>query len=295
MTGKIVRGIAGFYYVYVAGSGIYECKAKGIFRKQKLKPLTGDTVRFEIVHEKDMEGNITEILPRKNVLERPPAANVDQAVLFFAAKSPDPNPVLIDRFLIMMDMKGIPCIPVMNKEDLLAEETQKLYEEAYRDSGHPIMFISVKEHTGVEELKGLLKGKTTILAGPSGAGKSSFTNIFQDQVHMETGEISKKLARGKNTTRHCELIPVDETTFLCDTPGFTALDTFGLEKEELKNYYDEFLPYSSGCRFDGCVHISEPDCAVKEALASGRLSGLRYRNYQTIYEDLKEAEQRRYH
>ncbi len=294
MTGLIVKGIAGFYYVYAVGSGIYECKAKGIFRKQKLKPLVGDRVSFDIVHEQDREGNITAIMPRTNVLERPPAANVDQALLLFAASSPDPNPVLIDRFLISMDMKGIPCLLVMNKADLLTEEKQAEFREAYQNSGHPVSFISVKEGTGIDELRAKLQDRTTILAGPSGAGKSSLTNTLQSAVRMEIGEISRKLARGKNTTRHCELIPLDDTSFLCDTPGFTAFDTTGIEKEELKNYYDEFAPYRDACYFDGCVHISEPDCAVKKALERGEVSSVRYRNYLTIYADLKEAEQRRY-
>ena len=154
--------------------------------------------------------------------------------------------------------------------------------------------VSVREGRGVDELKSMLTGRTTVLAGPSGAGKSSFANAVQSAVRMETGEISRKLSRGKNTTRHAELIPVDEVSWLCDTPGFMALENSGIRKEELKNYYDEFLPYLGRCRFDGCVHISEPDCAVKAALEEGNIDPVRYGNYCLIYEDLKEAEQNRY-
>ncbi len=294
MQGKIMKGIAGFYYVNVVESGIYACKAKGIFRKQKIKPLVGDNVRIEITHEGDREGNIIEILPRENELIRPAAANVGQALILFALHHPDPNLMLLDRFLISMEQKKIPCRIAFNKMEKAPEGELDRIREAYKNCGHPISFISVKTGEGMDEIREYLHGNTTILAGPSGVGKSSLTNAVQDHVHMETGEISKKLARGKNTTRHAELIAVAEDTYLFDTPGFSYFSAFELEKEELRAYYHEFREHEGHCRFQGCVHVNEPDCSVKAALEAGQISQIRYDNYCMIYEELKEEELRRW-
>ena len=289
-----MKGIAGFYYVRVVESGIYECRAKGIFRKEGLKPLVGDDVVIEVLDEQEKKGNVIDLLPRRSELARPPVANADQALILFALHSPVPNYVLLDRFLISADMRGIPCAVAFNKIDTAKPGEIEAIRNAYAPSGHPLMFISLQERDGIEAVKDYLKGRTTVLAGPSGVGKSTLTNAMAGSDRMETGEISRKLARGKNTTRHSELIAIGENTFICDTPGFSALDTAGIEKEELQNYYDEFLPYRGKCRFDGCVHISEPDCAVKEARDAGLISALRYENYRTNFEELKEAERRRY-
>ncbi len=289
-----MKGIAGFYYVNVVGSGIYACKAKGIFRKQKIKPLVGDNVRIEITHEADREGNIIEILPRKNELIRPAAANVGQALILFAMQHPDPNLMLLDRFLISMEQKGIPCRIAFNKCDTVTEEDMERIRSAYQNCGHELSFISVREGIGMQEICDYLHGSTTILAGPSGVGKSSLTNAVQDQVHMETGEISKKLARGKNTTRHAELIEIGADSYLFDTPGFSYFSAFELEKEDLRHYYSEFREYEGTCRFQGCVHVSEPDCQVKRALEEERISRIRYENYVQIYKELKEEELRRW-
>ncbi|MEE3419980.1 MAG: ribosome small subunit-dependent GTPase A [Lachnospiraceae bacterium] len=294
MQGKIVKGIAGFYYVSVAGSGIYACKAKGIFRKMGMKPLVGDNVVFEITHEADREGNITEILPRENELVRPAAANVGQALIFFALENPDPNFMLLDRFLISMDLKGIPSRIVFNKIDGADASSLAEIEAIYRDCGSPVSFVSVHSGEGMDEVRGVLKGQTTLLAGPSGVGKSSFTNAVLGSDHMEVGEISKKLARGKNTTRHAELIRIDEDSFIFDTPGFSFFTALELKKEDLRFSYHEFDPYEGRCRFDGCVHRNEPDCAVKDALAAGKIHPVRYENYTKIYEELKGEEARRY-
>ncbi len=294
MQGKIMKGIAGFYYVHVAESGIYECKAKGIFRKQKIKPLVGDDVLIEITHEGDKEGNIIEILPRKNELIRPAAANVGQALILFALRHPDPNFMLLDRFLISMEQKGIPCRIAFNKTEQADEGEIERIRHAYANCGHEVSFISVCEGMGMDEIRRYLHGNTTILAGPSGVGKSSLTNSVQDHIHMETGEISKKLARGKNTTRHAELIAIEEDSYLFDTPGFSYFSAFELEKEELRHYYHEFADYEGQCRFQGCVHVNEPDCRVKEAWTAGQISDIRYENYRMIYEELKEEEARRW-
>ena len=292
--GKIVKAIAGFYYVYVAESGIYKCRAKGIFRKDGTKPLVGDDVTISVTHEKDMEGNVEKIFPRRNEMERPAAANVDQVLIMCALRHPAPNFTVIDRFLISASMRGIPCVIGVNKTDLAKEGETEEIRHVYEHCGSPVVFFSVKTGTGMDELMERLKGRTTILAGPSGAGKSSLVNTAAGKNLMETGEISRKLSRGKNTTRHTELLKIAEGTYLCDTPGFTAFDTADLEKEKLQDYYAEFAPYREFCRFQGCVHVDEPECAVKTALLEGHISDRRYGSYVQLFRELKEAERRRY-
>ena len=288
MYGKIIKGIAGFYYVHVPGQGILECKAKGIFRKNKIKPLVGDRVSLTLLDEKDREGNIEEILERKNELIRPAVANIDQALVVFAGKDPQPNFNLLDRFLLLMKQKELPCILVFNKMDLVGEEEKEKLSRIYEKSGCEVFFTSVSDQVGVEEVKARLKGKTTTIAGPSGVGKSSLINLFQPQISMETGEISEKIGRGKHTTRHSQLIPLDENSYILDTPGFSSLDVFDMEKEELEGFYPEFEDYRTDCRFLGCSHTHEPDCRVKEEVEVGAISLIRYQNYQQIYQELKE-------
>lgn len=292
MQGKIVRGIAGFYYVQVAESGIYECKAKGIFRNQKVKPLVGDNVRLNILNEAEKTGNIEVILPRKNELIRPAVANVDQALVIFATARPKPNFNLLDRFLIMMLWQKVPAVICFNKCDLASEEDLRLLEETYRSAGYEIRFTSAMEGKGVEEIRALIQGKTTVVAGPSGVGKSSLINLIHPEAAMETGAISKKVERGRHTTRHSELFALDEESFICDTPGFSSIFLPDFEKEDLKEYFPEFTEYEMNCRFQGCVHIREPECAVKEALERKKLSPIRYENYIALYEELKDK--RRY-
>ena len=292
MHGKIIKGIAGFYYVDVAGSGIYECKAKGIFRKEGVKPLVGDEVCIEILSEEDKEGSITEILPRKNELIRPAVANVDQALVVFAVKKPKPHFNLLDRFLIMMESKEIPVILCFNKQDLSDEEEIEEIRKIYEPAGYQVIFISARKEERIDEIKRILKGKTTTVAGPSGVGKSSLINCLQEGVQMETGSVSVKINRGKHTTRHSELIAIDTETYIMDTPGFSSLYTNDFEKEELKYYFPEFLPYEGMCRFHGCDHVHEPGCSVKEALEKGKIHPVRYQNYLEIYNEIKDK--RRY-
>lgn len=294
MQGKIIKGIAGFYYVEVAESGVYECKAKGVFRKDKVKPLVGDDVELEVLDEQEKTGNITAILPRRNALIRPAVANVDQAMVIFAMKNPRPNFSLLDRFLLMMERQGVKTIICLNKQDLADPEEAEEIRRVYQECGYQVVLTSLKEEAGMADVEELLRGKTTVVAGPSGVGKSSLTNRMQGEVLMETGEISRKLKRGKHTTRHSQLIPLGKDTFLCDTPGFTSLYVEEMDKEELRFYFPEFTYYEGKCRFQGCVHIHEPGCAVKDALEAGELSRRRYDNYVEFYEELKEKEKRRY-
>ena len=292
MQGKIIKGIAGFYYIYAEDGNVYECKAKGIFRKDNFKPLVGDNVEITVLNEEEKEGSVTSILPRRNSLIRPAVANVDQAFLIFAMENPKPNFLLLDRFLIMMEQQGIPVVICFNKKDVgEKEEMEKLYE-IYTGCGYRVVLSSTYEGEGMDEIHEILKGKTTVVAGPSGVGKSSITDCMQGEVQMETGEISKKLKRGKHTTRHSQVIPVEKNTFLVDTPGFSSLYLTDMKEEELRDYFPEFVMYEPQCRFQGCMHIHEPGCAVKKALSEGKISQQRYDNYLALYEELKEK--RRY-
>lgn len=287
-----MKGIAGFYYVGVAESGVYECKAKGIFRKDKIKPLVGDDVEIEVLNEEEKLGNIVKILPRRSELIRPAVANIDQALVIFAAREPKPNLSLLDRFLVIMEKQDVPVIICFNKQDLCDEEEVGRLKEIYEACGYPVVLASAKQGEGIEEIKSRLRGKTTTVAGPSGVGKSSLTNLLQNEVQMETGEISKKLGRGRHTTRHSQIIQIEEDTWLYDTPGFTSFYVEEIEKEELRFYFREFFKYEGTCRFQGCTHTHEPGCMVKNALEEGKISKERYENYLELYGELKEK--RRY-
>ena len=288
MQGKIIKGIAGFYYVNVVESGVYECKAKGVFRKEKIKPLVGDNVRIEILDEENKTGNIVEIFPRKNELIRPAVANIDQALVVFAVTKPTPHFNLLDRFLVMMERKEIPVVLCFNKKDIATSPEIAELEAIYEKCGYPIVFTSALEQENIEEIRRFLLKKTTAIAGPSGVGKSSLINLLQNQVQMETGTISRKIERGKHTTRHSELIAVDADSYIMDTPGFSSLYVNDFEKEELKYYFREFASYEGQCRFQGCDHVHEPGCAVKEALEEGKIHPVRYKNYLEMYTELKE-------
>lgn len=289
MTGKIMKGIGGFYYVYVEGAGLYECRAKGIFRNKKVKPNVGDIVDIDVISEEEKTGNLTVIHKRKNQLIRPMVANVDQALVIFAIHEPEPNFQLLNRFLIMMEKQQVPVIICFNKMDLATEEEKEQLRRDYENSGCRVLFSSAQEGEGIPEIKSLLKGKTTVMAGPSGVGKSSTLNSISEEKQMETGAVSEKIKRGRHTTRHSELIHLGEDTYLMDTPGFSSLYLADIDKEELRFYFPEFAEYENQCRFNGCSHIHEPGCAVKEALEEGKISRLRYEDYCYLYEELANA------
>lgn len=287
MQGKIIKGIAGFYYIHAENGQVYECKAKGAFRKQKIKPLVGDMVRIAVLDEAEHLGNVEEILPRKNELIRPAVANIDMALVIFAAAKPEPNFNLLDRFLCMMEFQNVPVTICFNKTDLVDEEKIEEYRKIYEPAGYRLMSTCTRTGEGVDAVKALLHGKTTTVAGPSGVGKSSLINALQSDVQMQTGVISDKIDRGKHTTRHSEIVPVMENSYIMDTPGFSSMDVPGFEKEDLWTCFPEFREYEPYCKFQGCSHINEPDCGVKEALAEGKISSVRYENYKLLYEELK--------
>lgn len=287
MKGKIIKGIAGFYYVHVVHSGIYECKAKGVFRNRKIKPLVGDNVEIEILQEENKIGNIVNIFERENELIRPAVSNISQALVVFAIANPMPNLNLLDRFLVMMEKNAIDTIICFNKIDLVSEKEIINLKNIYVNAGYHVMFTSTMDNIGIEEVKRIIKGKTTAFAGPSGVGKSSLLNALIPEANSQTGEISEKIKRGKHTTRHTEIFNVESNTYLMDTPGFSSLYVNDFEKEDLKEYFREFSKYNNECRFNGCVHINEPDCSVKEAVAEGIISKERYDNYVLMFDEIK--------
>lgn len=292
MQGKIIKGIAGFYYVHTGEDIVYECKAKGVFRKNKIKPLVGDNVILDVLDEKERKGNIIEILKRKNELIRPAVSNIDQALVIFAAAKPNPNFNLLDRFLIMMERQSVNTIICFNKKDIVTKKELEQLKNTYMQCGYDIVFTSAKKEDGVDEIGNLVRGKTTAVAGPSGVGKSSIINVLQPNALMETGSISMKIERGRHTTRHSELIYIEEATYIMDTPGFSSLYINDFEKDELKDYFPEFAQYQEGCKFQGCMHINEPKCMVKKALVDGNISSIRYNNYVEMFQELKDK--RRY-
>lgn len=292
-TGKIIRAVGGFYFVWCnEDAHTYQCRARGIFRKDSFKPLTGDDCTFRLTGAQDVEGYVETIAPRRNQLIRPPVANVDQALVLFAFASPDPNCSLLDRFLIEMRRQKIPAVICFNKQDLVDEPQREKLLLAYGKSGCSVLTASVLKHEGLEQIREIMQGKTTVLAGPSGAGKSSLTNYLCPEAGMEVGALSRRTERGKQTTRHAELLSAGDHTFFFDTPGFSSLELRGIEREEIKSFFPEFEAHEPMCRFQGCMHLHEPDCGVRQALEEGHISRERYDSYVQLVEEL--SAKRRY-
>lgn len=289
MRGKIIKGIGGFYYVDCPKSGIYECRARGIFRNKQIKPLIGDNVVIEVTDEENHIGSLIEIDDRKNALIRPTVANVDQAVIVFSVTQPNPNFQLLDRFLVMIEKEGIDGLICFNKIDILDKDLVKDIIDNYEKTGYPVFSTSSLEGHGIEELKKALYGKTTVFAGPSGVGKSSILNLIQSEIQLEIGAVSEKIGRGKHTTRHAELMNFFEDSYVVDTPGFSSLAVETLEKEELKQYFIEFEAYEPACKFKGCNHVHEPVCGIKQAVKDGLISETRYESYLYLYDEIKET------
>ena len=286
VEGIIIRGISGFYYVEDKMGSILECKARGKFKKDKLTPMVGDRVFIEQLD--DEHGVINEIAPRKNELIRPAVANIDQAVLVFAIKKPDLNYALLDKLLIFIEHHGIDSLICINKSDLDNENEIEDIMQIYNKIGYDVIRTNGKTGEGIEELREKLKDRISVFAGPSGVGKSTIFNRIQSRVVMETGEISKKIERGKHTTRHAELIEIDKGSFVVDTPGFSSLDLSFIEAEELQNSFKEFSEYLRDCRYNSCLHFKENDCKIKEMVDKGNISRERYNTYIEILQELQE-------
>jgi ribosome biogenesis GTPase / thiamine phosphate phosphatase len=286
-SGMIMKGIGGFYYVKT-GEGTYECKARGIFRKEEITPFPGDRVNISIVDAAGLKGSLDEILPRDSLLVRPAVANVTRIVLVLAAKSPPPDLVLLDKLLITAEMKKLHAVICINKVDLVEAKEYEHIAAAYQKAGYSVLFLSSCTNQGFESLQEELSDGITVFAGQSGVGKSTILNRILDSWVLETGEISHRNERGKHTTRHTELVELSNGGLVVDTPGFSSFEVADLEYDELELYYPEFAPCLNQCRFPGCGHNSEPECSVKEALEAGRIDEGRYNRYLQLYTLLKE-------
>lgn len=293
MRGRITKGIAGFYYVWCEDDKLYECKAKGGFRNEGIRPLVGDDVEIQVLDGEAALGNLEEILPRKSELIRPAVANVDQAMVVFAMADPAPNLNLLDRFLIMMEWQSVDTVVCFTKNDLVTADEEERLKKIYAGCAGRVLFISNQNNLGTEEVQQCLEGKTTVLAGPSGVGKSSLVNRIYPDAGMKTGQVSEKIGRGKHTTRHSELFHIGGETYLFDTPGFSSLRLPDVPKEELSRYFAEFVPYRTQCRYTGCVHIHEPGCIVRKKLEEGLISQSRYDSYVQMYGELAEFEKKK--
>lgn len=287
--GRIIKALAGFYYVE-DGDLIVQCRARGKFRKDEIKPLVGDFVEYEISGDND--GYVMKILPRHNYLVRPPICNVDQAIVVCSCKEPDFSSVLLDKFLLVIEHLNIEPIIVISKMDLDKDGKIKNYINDYRQAGYRVYEISSKQNYGIDEIKTIFKDKVSVITGQSGVGKSSFLNALDINLNLETNVISKSLGRGKHTTRHVELIKM-YGGYLGDTPGFSSLE-LEMTPEELAIAYHDFYEYSQECKFRGCLHDSEPNCRVKQAVAEGFISKERYEHYLINLQEVKKKEERKY-
>lgn len=294
MTGLIIKGIGGFYYVKNE-DGIFECRGRGAFKNKGIKLQVGDRVEFSEVELSaeakkrgmEHEGVIEALQERKNAFIRPPIVNVDLFCVTFAAKDPEPNFALIDKFLIMAEKNSVEAVIVMNKCDLVDEETLEEYEGIYKGL-YPVVRVSAEQETGLKELDEHISGKIAAFAGPSGVGKSSIINALVPHADMETGEVSRKTSRGRHTTRHVEIFETEGGGLIYDTPGFTSFDILEAEEEELQDLYPEMRPYKGKCYYDNCRHLKEPDCAVKDAVRAGEISRIRYKSYKSNIEEIRE-------
>lgn len=284
MEGKIIKGIGGFYYIKTE-EGIIECKARGKFRHKDMKPIVGDNVSIKVEKGK---GVIEEIHERTSELIRPTVSNVTLAFVVFAIKSPDLNFDLLNRFLLLCESNNIEAVVCLNKVDLVDEKEREEIKNKITDIGYEVLFINAKEGIGIEELRRRMKNNVTVLCGPSGVGKSTLINQLADKEHMETGIVSDKIGRGKHTTRHSELIEIDNG-YIVDTPGFSTLDVTFIEKDKLKYYFPEFDEYNDTCKFRGCVHHKEPGCSLKEAVEEGKINKHRYEFYIRTLEEIIEG------
>jgi ribosome biogenesis GTPase len=291
--GIILKGIGGFYYI-MTDKGLFECRARGLFRKEKQTPLPGDKVKISITDEKGQKGYLEELLPRKNQIDRPAVANADKVIIVTSAASPEPDLLLIDKLLIALELKNIDAYIYINKVDLAANNSYLTYVEEYRNAGYNILAGSTLEGNIPEELESLFREGITVLAGQSGVGKSTIlNNIFSHSI-MQTGEVSEKIGRGKHTTRHAELILLKGGGYVVDTPGFSSFDVISINESDIQSSYREFKEYFERCKFKGCSHINEPVCGVKKAVEEGGISRSRYQRYIQLFNASKLNSSKKY-
>lgn len=284
MTGRIIKGIGGFYYVKTESGEVTECRARGVFRKENIKPLVGDSVEFSV---EGKLGYVEKILPRKNMLLRPAVANIDAVVIVLAAKEPDPDTLLCDKIILSAEIAGIEPIICINKTDLKSADD---LEKTYKNAGYKAFCVSAKDENVREVIMPYLIGKTTAFSGLSGVGKSTLLGILTGK-EQETGEVSQKIKRGRHTTRCVELLELASGGYVLDTPGFSSFEIGGIKADELKDHFPEMRELGDKCRFKGCLHIDEPDCAVKAELTKGNIAESRYESYKIFYETLKKVKE----
>ncbi|WP_122788462.1 ribosome small subunit-dependent GTPase A [Intestinibacillus sp. Marseille-P6563] len=282
--GTILKGIGGFYYVDTA-DGVIECKARGKFRKTVGKPMVGDRVKIEM--QTDGTGYLMEIAPRRNYLIRPALANIDLLVAVASAAPPVTDPFLVDKVVAIAENKGIEPLVVVNKTDL---DAGKEWLQTYQLAGIDVLAVSAETGEGIQDLRQKISGKTAAFAGNSGVGKSSLLNQLLPSFGAQVGAISDRIGRGRHTTRHIELVPLD-TGYLADTPGFSSFDTEQMDlvlREDLQYAFREFAPYLGQCKFTGCAHVKEKGCAILAAVEAGEIARSRHDSYVKLYESVKD-------
>ncbi|MBQ6621459.1 MAG: ribosome small subunit-dependent GTPase A [Mogibacterium sp.] len=284
MIGRIVKGVGGFYYVYDDGQ-TYMGNARGILKRHKDMLYVGDVVSYEI--REDGDCIITGILKREHTLNRPPVSNLDLLVIVFAAASPAVNHLAVDKMTVICEQMGLDAAICITKSDLVTAEELDQLAGIYRGT-YPVLVVNNLTGEGLEDLRELIRGRSAALAGASGVGKSSIINGLLGADHLETGSVSDKTRRGRHTTRHVEIFPLESDTWLYDTPGFTSLDLPQMERTEVRQFIREFREYQGSCYYSDCLHLREPGCAVKEALAEGRIHPIRYQSYQNMIEEVSQ-------
>lgn len=286
IEGIIIRGVGGNYYVDI-GNNLVECRARGLFRLKNIKPLVGDRVLIRLTVEDEHAGYIEEIKERTNEMIRPPVANAQQLLIFFAVTNPEPSFLLLDKLLIAAETNNLKPVICFNKCDLADDGLKKEYENIFVNTGYRVIFTSKYDENSLNELKDILKGKLSVFSGPSGVGKSSIMNAVQPDFQLKTGEISDKLKRGRHTTRHAEIYKLGFDGYVVDTPGFSSFELEGIGEFDLKEYYPEIKKFDDGCRFADCLHYKEPNCVIKSAVNDGLISQTRYDNYVRLLEEIR--------
>ena len=291
INGKIIKGIGGFYYVDTE-KGLYECRARGIFRKNKITPLVGDFVKISVVDEENKKGVVEEIAERETELVRPPIANVNKALIVFAVKNPTPHLSLLDRFIVLAERENLEIVIILTKIDLDDDNTFEKIKNIYEPCGYKVIGVSNLENKNIDKVKEELKDNTVVFAGPSGVGKSSLLNQIDSNFQLKTGDVSDKIKRGKHTTRHAELFELKFGGMVADTPGFSSLTLDDIEDIDLKDYFIEFEDYDD-CKFGSrCIHQNEPNCAVKEAVENGEIPKERYESYIQLLNEIRQGKRR---
>ena len=291
LNGRIMKGIGGFYYVDTE-KGLYECRARGIFRKNKQTPLVGDRVKISIVDEDKKIGMVEEIDKRDTELIRPPISNVEKALIVFAVKNPTPHLSLLDRFIVLAERENLEIVIILTKVDLDEDNTTEKIKEIYELSGYKVIPVSSKSKMNIDKIKEELNNSVVVFAGPSGVGKSSLLNEIDPNFKLQTGEVSDKIKRGKHTTRHAELLKLECGGIVADTPGFSSLTLDDIAENELKEYFIEFDEVDT-CKFGNkCIHENEPGCGVKEAVEAGEISKIRYDSYIQLLNEIRQGKRR---